>query len=132
MILDYFIAAFKARFPDRSISVTEAGTVATIAGANQNVGNIEVQDDLDELIVFIGDITHGHFDCYDNLLSEEEKRREIASDVLDFLADVFADKIEFYRGEHGGGGWRPAGSGPGISFTWSGIGNAKHLFQPPH
>ncbi len=119
MIFDHFIAGFKARFPDRSISV-KAGTVATISGGNPNIGNIEIQDDMDKLIVFIGNITHGHFDCYDESFSEEEKQREIASDVLNFLADVFADKIEFYRGKHGGGGWRAAGSEPESSFTWSG------------
>lgn len=124
MILDHFIVGFKDRFSGQVLKIRESDAVAIISGNNPNIGNIEVQDDLAELIVFIGDITHGHFDCYDDSLTDEEKQKKVATDVLDFLADVFADKVEFYRSERGGGGWRPAGSGPELSFTWSGIGNA--------
>ena len=119
MILDHFVTGFKARFPDRPMSVRESDAVAVIPGTNPAVGNIEVQDDLHELIVFVGDITHGHFDCHDESLSEEQQHVEIADDVLDFLADVFSDKVEFYRTGRGGGGWRPAGTGPELSYTWS-------------
>ena len=120
MILDYFIAGFKARFPDYQLSVREPDAVAIVHGNNSVVGNIEVQDDLDELIVFVGDFTHGHFDCWDESLSKDEQYKEVAADVLEFLEDVFADKVEFYRSAHGGGGWRPAGTGPEQSYTWSG------------
>lgn len=119
MILDSFITGFKARFPGHTLSVHEADAIAVIYSANPSIGKIEVQDDLHELIVFVGDFTHGHFDCYDESLTEEEQHNVIASDVLNFLSDVFEDKVEFYRGEHGGGGWRPAGTGPEQSVTWT-------------
>lgn len=122
MILDHFIAGFKVRFPERAISIHESDAAAIIAGANPNIGNIEVQDGTYEIIVLIGDITHCHFDCHEYTWTEEEKQKKIAHDVLDFLNDVFADKVEFYRIEHGGGGWRPTGNGTDVSFTWSGGG----------
>lgn len=119
MILDHFISGFKARFPNHQLSVRESDATAVIHSSNPAIGNIEVQDDLHELIVSVGNFTHGHFDCYNDSLSQEQQHKEIADDVLAFLADVFTDKIEFYRAAHGGGGWRPVGAGPEQSYTWS-------------
>ena len=117
MILDYF--GFEAIHPDHPLSIREADAAAVVHGSSPAVGNIEIQDKLNELIVFIGDFTHGHFDCYDESLSQEQQHKAIADDVLSFLADVFADKVEFYRAAHDDGGWRPAGIGPEPSHTWS-------------
>jgi hypothetical protein len=124
VIFDHFVAGFKARFPHHPITIREVDATAIFPGGNPEIGAIEVQDDLNELTIFAGSITHGHFGCYDQSMSREEQERKTAQDVLDFLADVFANRIEFYRGKHGGGGWRPAGTGPEPSFTWSATGKS--------
>lgn len=116
MILDDFIAAFKTRFPDRPIALSKDGTVATIPGASPNVGNIDGLKPQPDSVHWRH--YHGHFDCHGKSLSEQNKHEVITSAVLDFLANVFEDKVEFFRNEYGGG-WRPAGSGPELSFTWS-------------
>lgn len=125
VILDRFLIGFKQRFPAQRIAVRASDSTVSIPCGNPAIGAIEVQDDLNELIVFVGDFTHGHFDCYVESLSPDEREEDVSRQVLDFLSDVFADKVEFYRLEHGGGGWGPAGTGPEDSFTWSNRAGSK-------
>lgn len=111
MILDCFVAGFRSRFPEIPLTVHDSDKIAIIQGDRSPVGNIEVQDDIDELTVTVGDFTHGHFGCYEEHFSVDERREWVVESVLDFLANVFANKVEFYGSHSGGGGWRPAGSG---------------------
>jgi hypothetical protein len=128
VILDYFIEGFKARFPERELLVRTSDIAAVIPAANSDIGKLEVQRDQyddEELIVYVGDITHGHFNCYEDELSSEEKQRRVANSVLDFLDSVFTDRVEFYGSREDGGGWRLRGStsdsdGLGKTFIWSG------------
>ena len=106
MILDYFIDGFRARFPERELVVPMAGSIAVVPAAHVDVGDIEVRDDSDELIVTVGEITHSHFACYDNLLSTEVKQQHVANAVLDFMDDIFSNRIEFWGRDTDGGGWR--------------------------
>ncbi len=118
MTLDRFITGFKLRFPGQPYTLRQSDDTVVIPCDNPEIVAIEVQNDLDELIVFVGNFTHGHFDCYDESLSPVEKEQDIAEQVLEFLSDVFSNKVEFYHSKSGGGGWRPAGTGPENSFTW--------------
>jgi hypothetical protein len=118
MILDRFIDGFRRRFPERALEVRDSGSVVAISPGSPAIGAIEIQDDLDELTVFVGDFTHGHFGCYEKKLSLSDREERVANEVLDFLTDVFDDKIEFYRHKRGGG-WRPAGTAPEESYTWN-------------
>ncbi len=118
MNLDNFISAFKTSFPAHDIY--REGDFVTVPGACRELGAFHVVDDGDELTVYVGDITHGHFGIDDDTLPHDLAEREVVADVIDFFSATFADKIEFYRNTYGGGGWRPAGTGPEPSVTWSG------------
>ncbi len=67
------------------------------------VGNVLIEQEGNELIVFVGDITHGHFGSYEDDLSEDERETVIASELVDFLADLFDDKILLFKARWGGG-----------------------------
>jgi hypothetical protein len=120
MIVDRFITGFEERFPGRAYELRASDATVVILGDNPAVGRIEVQDDGNELIVYVGDFTHGHFSCYDDSLAQDEIEADVVTQVLEFVSDVFADKVEFYRTSYGGG-CRPAGTGPEESFTWSAV-----------
>ena len=110
MILDYFIDGFRTRFPGRELVLRLADATAVIPAAHVEVGSIEVEEDLGELLVTVGEITHSHFACYDNELPDEAKQQYVANAVLDFLDDVFSDRIEFWGSfRRGSGGWRIRG-----------------------
>lgn len=68
-------------------------------------GPLEIIDDGDELTVMAGNFTHGHFSCYDDGLSVEEKAEEIADRTVEFLKDVFSDKVIFWCRPNHSGGW---------------------------
>jgi len=80
---------------------------ATIVFPYPEIGPVEICDDGDEVTVFIGRVTHGHFGCYDESLTEEEKQKKIVADVIEFLAALFADRVVLLRIFRGwSGGWR--------------------------
>jgi hypothetical protein len=115
----------RVRFPDRGLRVeTQPQASAIFPAAHAEVGDIQVCDDGDEVTVYAGSFTHGHFANYD-AISDEQKARLISEDVIDFLDAVFADKVAFWGSHKGGGGWRRLDTGsqekPRASeYVWSG------------
>jgi len=67
------------------------------------VGNVIIEEDGNELIVFIGDITHGHFGSFESGLTDEEHEQRIADDLVDFLVEFFADEYLLYKSRWTGG-----------------------------
>ena len=55
-----------------------------------------------EYIVYVGIFTHTHYDSYSG--SDEEKTKEAANEISDFLEKLFADCIICY-GNGAWGGW---------------------------
>lgn len=100
---------------------------AVFAAKHPAVGNIVIEAEENEITVFIGSITHGHFGSYEDNLSDEEHAAVIASDVVEFLVDLFDDKILLFT-SFWGGGWSKVENGfednflPGRRtwFNWSG------------
>lgn len=71
----------------------------------------------DGLIVYIGDMTHVHFD--------EGDAGEMAERCCDFLQDLFNDKVVVHGSAYRGGGWFYPEHCPGLRpsremVTWSG------------
>jgi len=89
------------------------------------VGEIQIHDDGDEITLVAGNFTHGHFSSYDESLSREQKAEQIAGSVVDFLEELFADRIILWGSHRGGGGWKPVGENSGWEadeklYVWSG------------
>ena len=77
----------------------------TFPAKHSDVGDVEIHDDGDEITLIAGNFTHGHFSNYDDI-PQEEKEKEIAEDVVDFLSRLFADQVVLWGSHQGGGGWR--------------------------
>ncbi|MDR3455881.1 MAG: hypothetical protein P4N60_00425 [Verrucomicrobiae bacterium] len=107
MIFDFLLPKLKERFPKQGFRVETSPEARVIfPGVHPEVGDIGIHDDGDELTVYAGNFTHGHFSNYDENLSEAQKAEQIAEDVVAFLKSVFADEIIFWGSHMGGGGWR--------------------------
>ena len=107
LLTDRLIAMLQTRLPHQPMNVGGAEDVVVVfPAAHSDVGDIEVHDNGDELIVMVGKFTHTHFSNYDQGLSNSERAQRIADDVVAFLKDVFSDRIEFFGTHIGAGGWR--------------------------
>ena len=131
VICQALVPALKAAFPDAEIQASEPpNPVAVFPAVCPAVGAVMVFDDGDEATVVIENITHHHVDCYDPDLSDDDRVKWIADDVVGFLRQLFADRVFLWSRNQGkgGGGWRRPFDG-GIPddvpedadiFVWSG------------
>lgn len=104
MIRESILAELKSRFPAESYRVSEEGNyIAVFAAKCPDVGNVTIWDDGDEATVLIENITHGHFNPYNDSLSEIERAEEITDDVCDFLEALFQDKVLLWTSGRAGG-----------------------------
>ena len=102
--------------------------VATLGGPCAELSPLRIFDDGHEATIYLGTVTHAHLGCYDEGISEDERHRQIADDVVDFARDLFSDRI-VADSALGGliGGWRrlsPDDDAPGRSifkrqYLWS-------------
>ena len=130
MIRDHIIRLLTERFPGQFV-MAEPGVepFVTFAAKHPEVGDVQIQDDGDEVTLFAGNFTHGHFSNYDNV-PVEEKEKEIAEEVVDFLSKLFADQVVLWGSHMGGGGWRVIDPGSPEKrkhrkeYVWSGPRNS--------
>jgi hypothetical protein len=129
MISDFLIGKIKDRFPNRSFTQSiSPNAVITFPAAHPEVGDLSIYDDGDEARVEISKLTHGHFGCWDQSLNKAEREADVAETVVDFVEQIFAEKVIFFIFMGGrAGGWRPLKEGeshPKKPFTkyyyWSG------------
>lgn len=90
-------------FPSLKFSSDDKSKLIIIPPRHVQVGSIEIQDDFTELTIFVGNFTHWHVGYCDEKSGSEEQIEDIVSDVSDFLADMFNDKIFMWSDERGGG-----------------------------
>jgi hypothetical protein len=115
----------RQRFADHGLRVdTQPQVCAIFPAAHPDVGDIRVCDDGDEVTVYAGNFTHGHFSNYDDI-PEQQKATLISENVIDFLEAVFADRVGFWGSHKAGGGWRRLDIGPqkepkAFEYVWSG------------
>jgi hypothetical protein len=82
-------------------------TIAVFPALDPEIGSVTIWDDGDEATVIIGKITHGHFNPYDESLSESERVRRVTEEVVGFLADLFSDRVLLWTEPSGrSGGWK--------------------------
>src|SRR5688572_20645563 len=94
MIRDRLIPALKREFAGWEIQFdSPPQAIATFPSAQPNVGRVLVYDHGHEATVLIEKITHGHFNPYDDELSESERDEMVTDDVIDFLKALFSDRV---------------------------------------
>jgi hypothetical protein len=117
----------RERFPGRGlVEGTPPEPCAMFPGTHPGIRGVSIYDDGHELTVCVDDLTHGHFAEYDDAMPEAEWASRIVESVVDFLDDLFADRVAVWGQFNVGGGWYRidlggSGAGPGIpEFVWSG------------
>lgn len=108
---------------------TRLGSELFLQAPNSAVGELHITDEGDELTAFIGGM-HGHWGCYEQGLSEAERREHIAREMLQFIRDVVSDRIEFY-GSKASGGLRKVGSKPRSFLSKLLHGRQTHTWSGP-
>ncbi len=116
MILEAFMEKLREQLPGVVWSLaSDAAPTVVFPAISEDFGDIDVTEQDGELTVNFGRFTHSHFCCYDNELTETQKADLIAADTVACLADVFADRLEFYGSHSGIGGFRRRGTQGALS-----------------
>jgi hypothetical protein len=107
MIRDNLIPALKREFAGWEIAFSAPPQpIATFPAAQPAVGRVLVYDDGDEATVLIEKVTHGHFNPYDEKLSENQRDEMVTDDVIDFLKALFSDRVLLHSSaDNRTGGW---------------------------
>lgn len=107
MIAAKLVPKLQARFAAHELRLGKEGEpCVTFPAVHPEVGDVLVYDDRDEATVVAGNFTHGHFGNYDEGIDKAERAERIADDVVQFLDDLFSDRIVLWGSHRGGGGWR--------------------------
>lgn len=105
MIFDYLIPKLEKVFPNRGLKVDKSEGHAVFPAIHPSFGDLEIHDDGEEITIYAGNFTHGHFSNYEDGLSPEEAAKKISERVIAFLEATFADKMVFWGSNTGAGGW---------------------------
>ena len=94
MIRNYLVPARKKEFSGWEISFGDPPQpIATFPACQEAVGKVLVYDDGQEATVCIEKLTHGHFNPFDEILTENERAKIITEDVVNFLKALFSDRV---------------------------------------
>ncbi len=107
MIRDCLIPAMKREFSGWEVAFdVPPQPIAAFAAAQPSVGRVLVYDDGDEATVLIENVTHGHFNSYDEKLSDAQRDEMVTEDVIDFLKALFSDRVLLHCSpDKHGDGW---------------------------
>ena len=124
------VPRLRSRFAGRGLRLHKGlRPVASFPAVHPEVGDLTICDDDEEVTVYIGQLTHGHFSSppIDDALPVDIREEKIIDRVIGFLDAVFDDEIEFSREARNIGGWRarretnPLTQGDQVRrFVWSG------------
>jgi hypothetical protein len=128
MLSEKLIPRLLAHFPDRGVRLHQGKhPVASFPAAHPEVGDLEIHDDDEELTIYVGQLTHGHFSPRDYQEPLETRDEEVVNRVIEFLDTVFKDQVEFWSAGKGKmGRWdlrreEPLVRRPGMRrYVWSG------------
>ncbi len=96
----------QSRFPFIEYTIDDDKKLITIPNQNKLIGNLDIQDDSDELTIFIGKFTHWHCGYYDKNSNNKNQINETISEMSEFLSDLFNDRIFLWGSEICGGGFK--------------------------
>lgn len=111
MLKPVLTSMMKKRFPNMRIDYgsSETNMIATVHPVHPSWKPIIIRDDEREITIFFGEFTHDHYRDYLGDAPKDAKVRAIAEIVIEELAMVFEDQIEFWSGQ-GQNGMGPVGS----------------------
>ena len=125
-----FIATLNKKFANQfTVELAENNSSIIFPAKSPEFGDVEIYEEcVGAYIVYVGKFTHCHIDCYTG--SEEEQSKEAAKDIINFLENIFADRVICCGSHEGGGGFFYKGDCEDNEctydestdfFTWSGI-----------
>jgi hypothetical protein len=108
MIRDRLIPEIRVAFAGREMIVNPTGNpVVRFPAVQHETGDALIYDDGDEATVCVEHISHGHFNTYDDTLSQEQRDAIVTEDVIAFLRALFSDQVLLHVSpERHSGGWK--------------------------
>jgi hypothetical protein len=98
MIRDKLIPLLEQKFGTGSfVRGTVPNLIASFPPAHAEIGELKIFAAGSEIIVEIGEITHGHFDSLNQNVTQEEAEQEVAERVVNFIEDLFDNKYVLWR-----------------------------------
>jgi len=104
MLYEAMKKEIESKFPSLQFSSDDEKKLISIPPQCNEVGSIDIQDDYDELTIFVGNFTHWHSGCFNEESGNLDDVNEIVSDVAEYLQDMFTDKIFMWGSSMKGGG----------------------------
>jgi hypothetical protein len=71
------------------------GPIATVPARCAEVGDLQIFDHGEEVIVHIGHVSHTHISAY-YTSSHEERVQSVADDLIEFVENLLSDRILFW------------------------------------
>jgi len=102
---DALVKQIRSEFPNLGFDLNLKDFLISIPPKCDGFGVVEIQDDCEEFIIFIGKFTHMHFSCHNTTLSKQQQAESAASEVIEFLSDLFSDKVVLWGSAEKGGGY---------------------------
>jgi hypothetical protein len=104
------VPSLLSAFQDRGLQTVSDGTnlVAEFPAACTEVGKVLIYDDGQEATVLIENITHHHVNTHDETINTEQRCSWISREFVEFLNELFADRVFLWSIDKGagGGGWK--------------------------
>ena len=123
MLYEAIKAVIEKRFPSLKFSSDDENKLISIPPRHPDVGSLDIQDDYDELTVFVGNFTHWHSGYFNGAQENLEQLNEVIEGVVEYLEDMFSGRIFMWGSVSKGGGtilieddFKTKKSG----FVWSG------------
>ena len=97
-----FITKLNEKFANQfTFELAEDNSSIIFSAKSPEFGDVEIYEECaGAYIVYVGKFTHIHFDFYTG--SEEEQSKEAVENIIDFLENLFADRVICY-GSHNEG-----------------------------
>ena len=123
MLYEALKLRLKRNFRHWSFSSDDENKLISIPPKHPDVGSLDIQDDYDELTIFVGNFTHWHSGYFNEAEEDLEQLNEIVTDVAEYLEDMFNDKIFMWGSASKGGGTQAIEDGfktKKNGYVWSG------------
>jgi hypothetical protein len=108
-IADVLIPTLRARFADKGLVVgSPPDPIAAFPARCAEVGDLRIYDDGEEVTLSIDKVAHTHVNPYDEAKSMNEVAQWVTDYVVEFLGDLFADRVLLWAVDGGKrmGGWQ--------------------------